>query len=77
MPKKSLTLSQFHGGVNSSASKRDVADNELTSAQNIMVDELGKIRTIGSNTTYSNFPSSSATFSSDTVSFVISQRLIG
>ena len=64
MPKKSLTLSQFHGGVNSSASKRDVADNELTSAQNIMVDELGKIRTIGSNTTYSNFPSSSATFSS-------------
>ena len=39
MPKKSLTLSQFHGGVNSSASKRDVADNELTSAQNIMVDD--------------------------------------
>ena len=47
MPKKIWKIDKFHGGLNSSASKRDVADNELTQADNIMVDQVGIVRTMG------------------------------
>jgi len=47
MPKITKSLTAFHGGLNSNASRRDVADNELTKATDVMVDELGKIRTMG------------------------------
>ena len=62
MPKQSLAITQFHGGVNSSASRGDIADNELTAATDVMVDELGKIRLIGSNISYSSIPTEISAF---------------
>ena len=49
MPKQVYKIEQFHGGLNSSSDPRDIAENELSDATDIMVDELGKIRTMGTN----------------------------
>ena len=51
MPKQILKLDQFHGGLNSNSAPRDIAPNELSIATDVMVDELGKIRMMGENTT--------------------------
>ena len=53
MPKQTLTIEQFHGGLNSSAARTDVADGELTEAIDVMVDELGKVRNMGKDVAYS------------------------
>ena len=45
MPKQVYKLDQFHGGLNTNSDPRDIAENELSSATDIMVDELGMIRT--------------------------------
>ena len=50
MPKQVIKLEQFHGGLSTNSDPRDIADNELTAATDIMVDELGKIRTLGGTT---------------------------
>ena len=47
MPKQIYKIDRFEGGLNSNADPRDIADNELSSAFDLMVDELGTIRTIG------------------------------
>ena len=47
MPKKSLKINQFHGGLNNFRDKRDTPDNALVNASNIMVDIPGKIRMMG------------------------------
>jgi hypothetical protein len=47
MPKQILKIDQFHGGLSSNSDPRDIADNELSAATDVMVDELGKIRTMG------------------------------
>ena len=47
MPKQIYKILQFHGGLNSNSDARDIADNELSEATDIMVDELGKIRLMG------------------------------
>ena len=47
MPKQIYKIEQFHGGLNSNADPRDVEDNELTESTDIIVDNLGKIRTLG------------------------------
>ena len=47
MPRQLLKIDQFHGGLNSNSDPRDIADNELSSARDIMVDQLGIIRTLG------------------------------
>ncbi len=52
MPKQILKLEQFHGGLSTNSDPRDVADNELTAATDVMVDELGKIRTLGGTTNH-------------------------
>ena len=44
MPKQTYKIEQFHGGLNNNSDPRDIADNELSTAQNVMVDEIGKIR---------------------------------
>ena len=49
MPKQVLKINQFHGGLNNSSDPGDLAPNELSSAVDIMVDQRGKIRTMGSN----------------------------
>tara|TARA_R110000824_G_scaffold11938_4_gene52552 strand:- start:3717 stop:6218 length:2502 start_codon:yes stop_codon:yes gene_type:complete len=47
MPKELYKIEQFHGGLNSNSDPRDIADNELSAATDIVVDELGKIRLLG------------------------------
>ena len=47
MPKQTYKIENFHGGLSSNSDPRDIADNELSEAQDVMVDELGKIRTMG------------------------------
>ena len=47
MPKQFYKITQFHGGLNSNSDARDIADNELSEATDVMVDELGKIRMMG------------------------------
>ena len=48
MPKQIHKIDQFHGGLNNNADPRDIAENELAAATDVMVDNLGKIRTVGS-----------------------------
>ena len=47
MPKQIVVLNQFHGGLSSSSDPRDIAPNSLSEAVDIMVDNVGKIRTMG------------------------------
>jgi hypothetical protein len=47
MPKQLYKVFQFHGGLNSNSDARDIAENELSEATDVMVDELGKIRLMG------------------------------
>ena len=47
MPRHTYTLNDFSGGLNTVKDPRDIAPNELSLAENIMVDEQGAIRTVG------------------------------
>jgi hypothetical protein len=57
MPKQILKIDQFHGGLSSNSDPRDIAPNELPLATDIMVDELGKIRTLGGTSDHDATPS--------------------
>ena len=61
MPKQIYKLDQFHGGLNSSSDPRDIAENELSEATDIMVDELGTIRTLGGATNHDANTATSST----------------
>tara|TARA_R100001594_G_scaffold62693_1_gene97070 strand:- start:3834 stop:5528 length:1695 start_codon:yes stop_codon:yes gene_type:complete len=52
MPKQTYIINKFHGGINNSSDPRDIKDSELSDCTDLMVDELGIIRTIGSNATH-------------------------
>ena len=52
MPKQIHKIDQFHGGLSSNSDPRDIADNELSVATDVMVDELGKVRTMGGTTAH-------------------------
>jgi hypothetical protein len=54
MPKQIWKIEQFHGGLNSNSDPRDIADNELSTVTGLMVDEVGKIRTIGATTKHNS-----------------------
>jgi len=47
VPKQIYKIDKFHGGLNTNADPRDIAENELSEAQDVMVDELGRIRMMG------------------------------
>ena len=47
MPKQIFKIDNFHGGLNTDADPRDVADNELPVLTDLVVDEVGKIRMMG------------------------------
>ena len=49
MPKQIFKIENFHGGLNTDADPRDVADNELPVLTDLVVDEVGKIRMMGGN----------------------------
>ena len=45
--KKLYQLSQFHGGMNEKSSPRDISDQECTSAINLTVSQVGRIKVLG------------------------------
>ena len=47
MPKQILKIENFHGGLNNNSDPRDISPKELSGAKDIMVDEIGKVRTMG------------------------------
>jgi len=47
MPKQIWKIDEFHGGINDNADPRDILNNELAAAENVAVNELGKIRMLG------------------------------
>jgi len=61
MPKQLYKITQFHGGLNNNSDPRDIADNELSEATDVMVDKVGKITTLGSFGTHDTVDSNTAT----------------
>jgi hypothetical protein len=57
MPKQLYKIDQFHGGLNSNSDPRDIADNEFSSAKDVVFNELGRIRTMGGVAAHSNMDS--------------------
>ena len=51
VPKRVHKIDGFHGGLNNSSDPRDIADNELSSANDIMVDRVGRISMMGGTST--------------------------
>ena len=47
MPKQIWKIDEFHGGINDNADPRDILNNELAVAENVAVNELGKIKMLG------------------------------
>ena len=52
MPKQILKIDRFEGGTNDNSDHRDIADNELSGARGVMLDRLGRIRTMGGTTAH-------------------------
>ena len=51
MPRQLYKIDQFHGGLNTQANASDIQDNEFVELEDAMVDELGRIKMMGSVTT--------------------------
>ena len=49
MPKQNYILDRFDGGINTHFNEKDIPDNSLVQAENIMVDRHGKIRVMGAS----------------------------
>ena len=47
MPKQYYVINDFSGGMNTRKDPRDLRDNELSYIQNMSINNLGKIRTMG------------------------------
>ena len=60
MPKKTLNINAFHGGLNTDTDPRDLKDNEFADLKGVYVDKIGRIRTGGSVSQYTNPASTSA-----------------
>ena len=60
MPKQTYKIENFHGGLSSNSDPRDISDTELSEAQDVMVDELGRIRTMGGNVAHSTIDANAA-----------------
>ena len=52
MPKQVWKIERFDGGLNTNADPRDIDDKELADATDIIVDNVGKIRTMGGITAH-------------------------
>jgi hypothetical protein len=47
MPKRNYTLRDWAGGINNRKDPRDIPENESSFIQNMSIDALGKIKTMG------------------------------
>ena len=52
MPKQIHNIQAFHGGLSNNSDPRDIDNTEMSTATDVMVDEVGKIRTMGGNTAH-------------------------
>ena len=57
MPKQSLSIQSFEGGLNDNSDPRDILDNESSVIENVAVHELGKLRMLGGVTNVHTAPS--------------------
>ena len=60
MPKNFYYLKSFDGGFVDAFNPRDIQDNELSVAQNVILDERKTIRTLGGDTSHEDITSSHA-----------------
>ena len=51
MPKQTLKIEGFHGGLNTNADPRDIQDNQSPDIKDVKISKLGKIKTLGSTST--------------------------
>lgn len=63
MPKQIYKILGFHGGLNSNSDPRDIPDNQLAEATDVMVDKVGRITTLGSFATHDDVAANTATAS--------------
>ena len=61
MPKQITEIRAFHGGINSNADPRDIKNEEMSAAQDIMVDEVGKVRMMGDGLNTTGLPTAAST----------------
>ena len=47
MPKQTLKIEGFHGGINTNADPRDIQDNQSPNLQDVKISNLGKIKLEG------------------------------
>jgi len=52
MPKQIHNIQAFHGGLSNNSDPRDIDNTEMSTATDVMVDEVGKIRTMGGTTAH-------------------------
>ena len=64
MPKKVLKIDKFDGGLNNNSLPRDIDPDEVADINNLMVDERGQVRTMG---TFSSFINASEISDFDTI----------
>tara|TARA_R110000824_G_scaffold37497_2_gene114996 strand:- start:7269 stop:10115 length:2847 start_codon:yes stop_codon:yes gene_type:complete len=60
MPKAFYKINDFSGGLNSAFDPRDIGENELSDADNIILDERRSVRPMGGDTAHSEIPSGTA-----------------
>ena len=77
MPKQLYKITQFHGGLNSNSDARDIAENQLSEAVDVMVDKVGKITTLGGFDTHDTVDSNTATNSQGRGLFQFSHDRLG
>ena len=77
MPKQVWKIERFDGGLNTNSDPRDIADNELAAATDIIVDNVGKIRTMGGTTAHDAAASASGTISAGYGLFQFSHDRLG
>ncbi len=63
MPKQTLTLNDFSGGINNLKDPRDIDISELSGAKNVLFDQQGAIRSIGENANHADAPSQTSSSS--------------
>lgn len=56
MPKNVYKIEGFHGGINDSSDPRDIEDSEFVEVTNLMVDNIGMVRTMGSLVSHGDAP---------------------
>ena len=60
MPKALISINRFEGGLVNATNARDIPDNALSLADNIILDQRNSIKTLGGNIAHQHVPSTLA-----------------